>query len=69
MNRNKKWIIASLILLAAGALVCGISYAALGFDFGKLNTIEYVTNTYDVNDDFQNICEVCSDIPLLTIDD
>ena len=55
MNRNKKWIIASLILLAAGALVCGISYAALGFDFGKLNTIEYVTNTYDVNDDFQNI--------------
>ena len=55
MSKRNKWIIAAVVLLVTGMLLCGVSYAALGFDFGKLSTTEYVTNTYDVKENFQNI--------------
>lgn len=55
MSNHKKWIIAAAILLGTGVLICGISFAVLGFDFRTLDTVEYVTNAYDVSDDFQNI--------------
>ncbi len=55
MERFKKLFYVALVLLGAGAIICGIGYVALGFDFHKLNTVEYVTNTYDVAEDFQNI--------------
>ena len=55
MNTTRKWVKAGVILLAAGILICGISFAILGFDFGKLSTVRYETNTYDVQEDFQNI--------------
>lgn len=55
MGRFKKLFYVALVLLGAGAIICGIGYVALGFDFHKLNTVEYVTNTYDVAEDFQNI--------------
>lgn len=55
MSTTKKWIVAAAILLGAGVLICGISFTILGFDFGKLGTVKYETNTYEVNEDFQNI--------------
>lgn len=55
MKTNKKWIIAAVILLVVGVLISGISVAVLGFDFHKLSTVEYETNTYEVNESFQNI--------------
>lgn len=55
MSTTKKWIIIAAILLGAGVLICGISFAVLGFDFGRLSTVKYETNTYEVNENFQNI--------------
>ncbi|MGI6072918.1 MAG: DUF4097 family beta strand repeat-containing protein [Lachnospiraceae bacterium] len=55
MNRGKKWIIAAVVLLALGLFICGAAYMILEFDFKKLSTGKYVTNTHDVKDDFQNI--------------
>lgn len=55
MGKSGKWIITAVVLLVAGVLICGISIGIMGFDFGKLSTVTYVTNTYDVSDRFQNI--------------
>ena len=55
MNTKKKWIITALILLGAGVVICSIALVATGFDFGKLSTGKYVTNTHTIEDEFQNI--------------
>ena len=55
MGKSGKWIITAVVLLIAGVLICGISFRNFGFNFRKLNTAAYVTNTYDVNDRFRNI--------------
>jgi len=55
MNRTKKWIIAAVVLLAAGILICGITFAAIGFDFNQLDSGNYETNTYPVNEPFEDI--------------
>ena len=55
MNRRKKWIIAAVILLGAGVLICGITFAAAGFDFKKLGSADYETNTYEIREEFKNI--------------
>ena len=55
MNRKKKWIVAAVVLLAAGVLICGITFAAIGFDFSKLDSGNYETNTYLVNETFDDI--------------
>lgn len=55
MNTTKKWIIAAVILFGVGVLICGISLVVFKFDFHKLDTVEFVTNAYEVNEDFQNI--------------
>ena len=65
MSTIKKWIIAALILLGAGVLLCGISFAVLGFDARKLNTVELETNIYEVSEDFLNIT-VKADIENIT---
>ena len=55
MNTRKKWIVTALILLGAGVLLCGIAYAATGFDAQKLSSASYETNTYEVNESFRDI--------------
>jgi len=55
MNVRKKWIIAALILLGAGILICGISLAATGFDIKKLSNETFETNTYEVREAFEDI--------------
>ena len=71
MEKSRKWIVAGVVLLAAGVLICGISFGSLGFDFGNLNTVTYVTNTYDVTEDFRNIAMNgdTEDITFLSSDD
>ena len=56
MNGRKNWKRIAVILLIAGLLVCGASLATLGFDFKKLNTVKYTTNTYEPEASFQHIC-------------
>ena len=55
MSTTKKWIIAAVVMLVAGVLICGITFANFGLDLHKLSTVEYVTNTYEVKEDFRNI--------------
>ena len=71
MNNSKKWITAGAAMLGAGALICGISFATMGFDFAKLGTVEYVTNTTDVEDKFQHITisSNIEDVELVPADD
>lgn len=55
-NRTKRiWIIAALALIGAGLCISVCAMLALGFDFTKLNTMNYVTNTYTVNEEFSSI--------------
>ena len=55
MSTTKKWIIAAVVMLVAGVLICGITFANFGLDLHKLSTVEYETNTYEVKEDFRNI--------------
>ena len=55
MGKSGKWIITAIVLLVTGIVICGVSFGVLGFDLGKLSTVTYVTNTYDVTEDFRNI--------------
>lgn len=56
MNKVKKvWIIAAISLLIVGALIFTGAMTALDFDFTKLSTEKYETNTYEISEDFSNI--------------
>ena len=55
MSKRKKWIIAAVILLCTGVLICGITFVTLGFDLSKLSTGNYETNIYEIKDTFQDI--------------
>ncbi len=48
-------LILSLVLIVLGAAVTAISLFAIDFDFGKLNSLTKVENTYTVKEDFTSI--------------
>ena len=50
MSTRKKWITAALVLLGAGILICGIAFAASGFDLSKLGSAVYQTNTCEIGE-------------------
>ncbi len=51
----KIWLIIALILTLLGASVCAIAMASYDWDFAKLNTDKYVTNTYNPDSEFDRI--------------
>lgn len=51
----KKWLIAAASLSVLGFAVFAGAMAALGFDFSKISTVKYETNTYEVSGDFDKI--------------
>ena len=51
----KKWILAAVALVIAGAVICLAAAAAMHFDFGKLDSGKYETNTYEVKEIFRSI--------------
>lgn len=53
--KNKLWTIIAISLLAAGLLIFAGVMAALDFDFTKLSTVKYETNTYEIGEDFSKI--------------
>ncbi len=56
MNKAmKKWLIAAASLVALGLVIFTGTMAALDFDFSKLSTLKYETNTYEVSEGFDNI--------------
>lgn len=56
MNKcNKKWLLTAVILTIVGAVVFVGALAIINFDFTKLSTQKLETNTYEFNEDFDNI--------------
>ena len=52
---GKKWLIAAAVLVALGLIIFAVGMTACGWNFSKLGTVTYVTNTYEVDDDFDKI--------------
>ncbi|MBQ7475680.1 MAG: DUF4097 family beta strand repeat protein [Clostridia bacterium] len=52
---KKVFTVVAVILLAAGAAVFAYAFAAAGFDFSKLGTAKYETNTYAADGKFERI--------------
>ncbi|MBE6619065.1 MAG: DUF4097 domain-containing protein [Ruminococcaceae bacterium] len=56
MKRSLKiWLIAALVLVAIGMIVFLAAFAVLDFDFGRLDTMNYETNIYEVEENFDKI--------------
>lgn len=56
MNKcSKKWLLTAVILTIVGAVVFVGALAIINFDFTKLSTQKLETNTYEFNEDFDNI--------------
>lgn len=51
----KIWLIIAVSLVAIGLIAFAGAMAACSWDFTKLSTVKYVTNTYEVNGDFDGI--------------
>ncbi len=54
-KKNKLWLIIAASLIAGGLLIFAGAMAALDFDFTKLSTVKYETNTYEIREDFDKI--------------
>ena len=51
----KVWIIIAVCLILIGLIIFGCIMAMLEWDFAKLSTVKYETNTYEIIEDFDNI--------------
>jgi len=49
------WLIAALVLVVLGCVLFVGVMVAYGGDFSKLSTVNYVTNTYEINETFDKI--------------
>lgn len=50
-----KWFIIAGALMVLGLVIFAIVMNALGWDFSKLSTAKFVTNTYEFSEEFTNI--------------
>ena len=56
MNKTKKiWLVIATLLVVLGSITFLVVMSVLKWDFDKLNTSNYVTNTYNVQDEFRSI--------------
>ena len=51
----KKWLITAISLSVSGIIIFLAVMTAYGFDFSKLDTEEYKTDTYNIEEDFNDI--------------
>ncbi len=54
-QKTKKWLIAAACLVVTGIILMGSIMTMLNWNFGKLSTVKYETNTHIINDNFTNI--------------
>lgn len=52
---KKNIMIIAVVLIVAGIFLSFGALASMDFDFNKLNTLSFVTNTYSVDEEFTNI--------------
>ena len=54
-KKNKTLIITATVFLIAGLIIFISASASVNFDFSKFSTKKYITNTYKISEDFENI--------------
>jgi DUF4097 and DUF4098 domain-containing protein YvlB len=54
-KKAKVWLIVAVVLVVAGSIFFVGVMSMFKWDFKKLSTVEYVSNTYEITDDFSNI--------------
>ena len=71
MKKMKIWLIVAAILCAVGLGVVTISFAAVGFDFQKIDTVNEVTGVYYPDGEFDTIVAMLdtADIKFLPSED
>ena len=52
---TKAWLIIAALLIFIGCLLFTGIMTALEWDFTELSTVNYATNTYDINEEFDGI--------------
>ena len=52
---TKIWLITATFLVALGCIMFSVAMTKIHWDFTKLSTVKYETNTYKVTDDFNSI--------------
>ncbi len=56
MKKNTTiWLVTAVALILVGTVIFASVMTNLNWDFTKLSTVEYVTNTYEIEDDFSSI--------------
>lgn len=53
--KSKAWLIIAVILVVAGLIMFAAVMSEYNWDFSKLSTVKYVSNTYEVTDPFNSI--------------
>jgi len=54
-KKTKIWLIAAASLVVIGLMMFASALAAHNWDFKRLNTVRYNTNTYEINEEFADI--------------
>lgn len=54
-NSTKIWLITATTLVALGCIMFSVVMTRNHWDFTKLSTVKYETNTYEVTDDFNSV--------------
>ncbi len=53
--KTQIWLITAACLVIVGLIIFAAAMSVNGWDFNRLATEKYVTNTYELNENFQNI--------------
>ncbi len=54
-TRIKVWIIVAVSLIIVGAIIFGGAMNMLNWDFSRLSTVKFETNTYEISDEYKDI--------------
>ena len=70
-KKTKVWLMIGAALILLGGMIFGGAMMGLGWDFSKLSTAKFETNTYGVSGSFQNISVVTdtADVELVPAED
>ena len=54
-NKAKTWLVIAIFLVLIGCIIFGGVMTVLQWDFSKLSTVQYETNTHELQENFKNI--------------
>ena len=54
-KKTKLWLLIATSAIVIGCIIFGVVMTIMDWDFSKLSTVQYVTNEYMIDTDFENI--------------